>query len=327
MSKKVDDRVEYQLSIAESEQSCLVAFRPAERRALARRVNEDEGSDEGLVTPFPGMYARRSTWKELEPDEQALWVVNGAAALHPRWAFCNVSAALVYGLGVAWDSLGKLHVASTSSNRAASTELVERHYVSHPVLRKIEGVLVTDLMDTVFDCLRTLPRGQALAIADSALARMGGDAQGLVEKLAASYRGYKGVAKALDVAALADARSENPGESIARETMISLGYAVPDLQFEIPDPLESYKTYRVDFAWLDDGGAPLVFGELDGYRKTANAKYMGGRSAEQVLADERRRESRITAYGVPVARFSLAEAKNAYRLDAILDRFGVPRVV
>lgn len=324
MSKEVDKRVDYQLAIAESERTCLVVFERDERRSLSRRVNNDADSEEGLVMPFRGMYARKSTWNALEPDEQALWAVRGAAAQHPKWAFCNVSAALVHGLGVAWDSLGKLHVASTDGNRAPSTEEVERHYIARPSLQKIDGVLVTDLMSTVFDCLRSLPRGQAVAVADSLLTKTGHDCEWLSSCIATEFRGYKGVARALEAAAIADPRSENPGESIAREAMISLGFAVPELQFEIDDPLEEGRSYRVDFAWLDDSGRPIVFAELDGYRKTCNPKYMNGRSAERVLADERRRESRISAYGVPVARFSLAEAKNPFILEAILDRFGVP---
>lgn len=323
MSKEVDKRVDYQLAIAESERTCLVVFERDERRSLARRVNGGE-SDDGLVMPYRGMYARKSTWKALEPDERALWAIRGAAALHPSWTFCNVSAALVHGLGVAWDSLGKLHVASTNSNRATSTNETERHYIAKPRFQKIDGVAVTDLISTVFDCLRSLPRGQAVAVADSALAKTGHDHEWLAEHIATEFRGYKGVARALEAAAIADPRSENPGESIAREAMIALGFAVPELQFEIDDPLEEGRSYRVDFAWLDDFGRPLVFAELDGYRKTGNPKYMNGRSAERVLADERRRESRISAYGVPVARFSLAEAKNPFVLEAILDRFGVP---
>lgn len=51
---------------------------------------------------------------------------------------------------------------------------------------------------------------------------------------------------------------------------------------------------------------------------------MHGRDAAQVLADERRRESRISAYGVPIMRFSLEEALDEDVFAALLRAFHAP---
>ena len=46
---------------------------------------------------------------------------------------------------------------------------------------------------------------------------------------------------------------------------------------------------------------------------------------EDVLLDERLRESRINALGMPVARFSIKDMQDTRRFERILDAFGVPR--
>lgn len=319
MSKEVSRRLDRQLNQAESERSCLVAFADVDRRALERRVRA--GS---LVRPLPLLYVRAQAWEELEPDEQALWVVRGSAGLHPDWTFCGVSAALAHGLQVAWRSLGKVHIATAAGSQTFDELTISRHYVSGDETCSLDGVRATSLWRTVFDCARWLPRGEALAVADSALKKTGRDAEWLVEYFRVNFKGYRGLRRSLEVAEIADARSDNAGESLARSAIIDLGFECPDLQYEVADPLEPHRSYFVDFAWLDEAGNPVLFGELDGYRKTANARYRSGRTPERVLADERRRESRISRLGVPVVRFSLAEATNPYVLGRLLESFGAP---
>ena len=70
---------------------------------------------------------------------------------------------------------------------------------------------------------------------------------------------------------------------------------------------------------------PLVIGELDGYRKTEDQEYRSGHTATRVLADERRRESRLTAHGVPVMRMSFQETLDQVFLERLLNTYRVPR--
>ena len=66
-------------------------------------------------------------------------------------------------------------------------------------------------------------------------------------------------------------------------------------------------------------------GELDGGEKYVNPKMTGGKSALEVMRDERRRESRVTASCDAVVRFSPADVADNWRFSQLLDAFGVPR--
>ncbi len=89
---------------------------------------------------------------------------------------------------------------------------------------------VTSPLRTVLDCARTLPLGEALAIADSALrARLVG-----VDELTAAAAGLRGAGRArvVTVARAADARAASALESLLRAILISGGIVgfVPQLQ-------------------------------------------------------------------------------------------------
>ena len=109
---------------------------------------------------------------------------------------------------------------------------------------------------------------------------------------------------------------------LAREAMIELGFAAPELQAEFVDPL-SGQVSRVDFLWhLPDG--TLVAGELDGRQKYVDPTMTRGRATVDLLADERLRESRLTRVA-RVVRFSFAVVCDRGRFARLLDSFGVPR--
>ncbi len=318
MSREVDKQIAEWLAVAEQEKCCYAPQNEVERRCLGRRVGK------GIVRPARGLFAREDVWESLEPDEQALRIVRGMAGQRPDVAFCGPSAAIVHGLDVPWRDLGEIHLAQREGVHSRSRGNLVRHECDAGTL-DVDGVRVTAFWRTVADCLRWLPFPDALAVADSALKETGCSAETLVARVEEETAGKTGRARALEVVAWADAGSDNAGESLARGVMIEAGFARPVLQFEVPDPLEPWHSYRIDFAWLDAEGMPRVFGELDGYRKTENLAYMGGRSAERVLLDERRRESRISLLGVPIVRFTLAQALRDWEFELLLDSYGVPR--
>ncbi len=318
MSGTVDEQVSVWLAVSERERSCYVAQSADERRCLNRRVGK------GVVRPAVGLYAAEEIWKSLEPDEQGLRIIRGMAGQKPGIAFCGASAAIIHGLDVPWRDVGQVHVAQRHGGCSRSCGQLVRHECEGELV-DVDGVMVTPFWRTVADCLRWLPFPDALAVADSALKEMGCKVETLVAQVEEEAHGKTGKARAVEVAAFADARSDNAGESLARGVMLEAGFVRPVLQFEIPDLVEPWHNYYIDYAWLDQDGAPRVFGELDGYRKTENAAYMGGRSAERVLLDERRRESRISLYGVPIVRFTLAQALRDWEFELLLDSYGVPR--
>ncbi len=318
MSKEVDRRVDQWMEISERERTCYVAQGKDEARCLNRRVGK------GLVRPAPGLYARRDAWEKLEPVEQALWTIRGMAGQDEGVVFCGPSAAVVHGLDVPWRALGQIHVAQSPGGHSRSSDRILRHEHKGET-DLVDGVKVTSYWRTVADCLRWLPFPDALAVADSVLKDTGYSSEKLVLAIEEEVFGRPGKKSALKAASCADAASDNAGESLARGVMIESGFACPVLQFEVPDPVEPWHRYFIDYAWLSEEGVPLVFGELDGYRKTENEAYMGGRDARRVLLDERRRESRISLLGVPIVRFTLSQALRDWEFSLLLASYGVPR--
>ena len=121
----------------------------------------------------------------------------------------------------------------------------------------IDGV--TTAVRTVIDCARTMPFGEALVIADSALA-LGKVAQAELRDAAAAVHGHDRAA-ALRVVKAADRRAESPLESLVRACTLQAGmHAVP--QASIAD--DAFFA-RVDLADLERG----IVVEADSYRHHA----------------------------------------------------------
>jgi hypothetical protein len=162
------------------------------------------------------------------------------------------------------------------------------------------------------------------AVADTALRIGGMTRQELADVLGGMPRNSVGWLHALETAAWADARAESGGESIARAQMIRLGYELPELQVEVNDPLDNKTVYRGDFGWkmADD---TWLLGELDGHEKYVNPKMTKGRDVVDVMTDERLRESRISANGTRVMRFSFADVMDENQFRQILEAYCVPK--
>ena len=71
-------------------------------------------------------------------------------------------------------------------------------------------------------------------------------------------------------------RRERGGESLARATMVTLGFETPYLQVELPDPIEPRKRFRLDFVWRDESRR-LIFGEFDGKAKNQKKRVESGK--------------------------------------------------
>lgn len=325
MHHATDELVSSLLDRAEQSRMCLPATNQAELRRLLRRVGAG-----GLANPFPYLFVRRTYWETLasKPDIRALHITRGLAELHPDWVFAQASAALAYNLQVTGASLRQVHLAVSRASHSNSLAEIKRHAIPNEELSETQtvgGIRVTSFWRTVFDCLRSLPGREALVIADSVARTCGLDARQIMRELMLRFRKRKGLDCALGIARFADGRSENGGESQVRANIMRLGYEMPELQAWFDNPIDPGSAYRVDFLWRYEDGEPAIVGELDGYRKSEDADLRGGRSAERVLADERRRESRLTAHRVAVMRMSFAEAMDLGYLDKLLRAYGVPR--
>lgn len=317
MSEKNDKNIAAAFDEAERVGACHVPTSRAEARAIRYRGGT-------FIEPLTGMFFRRSAWRRLSPPERTLHLMRALTTTHPTWHFCGASAAVAYGLPVTWALLGNVFVAAPPGTRSRPTPGVLCSRPGEDDVQMRFGLPLMPFWRTVFDCLATFELPDALAIGDAALRRSGLSARRLVGLLGERYRGRRGVKRALAAAALADARAESGGESIARATMRELGFAMPELQVWIEDPVEPGTWFRVDFLWLTADGR-LIIGELDGRQKSERPELMGGRSAVRVMQDERLRESHLTALHPAIVRFPYEVARSPERLGALLERYGVPR--
>jgi len=173
------------------------------------------------------------------------------AAAQVRGIVSHQNAALLLGLAVALQP-DRPHV-TVPRHRHLAHARAQVHWAD---LRADEHVdAVTTALRTVVDCARTLPFGQALVIADSALAQ-GKVARGELREAAAAVRGH-GRAAALRVAEAADRRAASPLESLVRAFTLEAGmHAAP--QATIAD--DAFFA-RVDLADLERG----IVVEADSY--------------------------------------------------------------
>jgi very-short-patch-repair endonuclease len=197
---------------------------------------------------------------DLVRARRGLYVAAGlsdaqVAAAQVRGVVSHQSAASILGLSVAVQP-DQPHV-TVPRHRHLARARAHVHWADLGADESLDGV--TTALRTVVDCARTLPFGEALVIADSALAQ-GKVARVELRDAAAAVRA-QGRAAAMRVAEAADRRAESPLESLVRALTLEAGmHAVP--QATVTD--DAFFA-RVDLADLDHG----IVVEADSYRHHA----------------------------------------------------------
>lgn len=329
---KRNGKLESALDRAERNRMCLWARTSGGAKLLRKRAQAGE-----LIAVRSDLFARPAYWQSLSYLERILHVLRAVASKHPLWTFCFLSAAAIWGLDqtVALQTLVYLAVDEHTKTR-------NRGYLRFPYLPGVpvqlrNGLRVTGLFQTVFDCIRTLPFPEALAICDAAMRTYGISREDL-ERFVAERARYRGVDRARIVLAHADPLSENGGESIARAWFAIWGFAAPELQREFRDAVTG-QMRRADFAWRLDGngdggaagsgtGGRLILGELDGRGKYVDPAMTGGADIVDVVLAEKERESNIqlleNAVFVRIPYRQVIEEPTIVQRK--LDAAGVPRI-
>ncbi|WP_345751237.1 hypothetical protein [Microbacterium rhizophilus] len=273
-----------------------------------------------------GVYVRESDWKAhfTEGRQRA----NGRAAakvfrdpqvfaLHTSAAFQELPLFRVRGEDE------RVHTVTTAA--APNTSFVVRHEMTlteADIIRR-NGLLMTSLERTVFDLIRILPLEAGIALADAALRQREEEADGGAEALRASLLeriarapGARGIRRARAVIAFADHRADSPGESAGRWYLHVLGFK--DVGIQVPFPGPNGRDYALDFKFRRG------IGELDGAAKYKDPRFLAGRTPEQALIDEKRREDWIRGRTQePFVRWMDGDMPNADALGRFLARFGI----
>lgn len=335
MGKTLDEQLSIRFASAEAAGSCLVPLDETERRALLRRRSASGSGRAGnggtrrdrvrVLSPHPGLFARETWWNGLNPLERHIALLRGLHCLHPQWVFAAFSAAALLGLDVSYGLLEKVCIAVKPGSYTKDDGSLRRIVVRTGRTTEIEDMLVTHPLQTLLDCACLADFPSALAMLDSGLGDLKMYDESIKIYVQMNGRGRKGIAKARLAVQHMSGKSANGGESKARAVMIEEGFMLPELQVELADPVEPWRTSIVDFLWrLPDG--TLVAGEHDGKEKMENPEMLSGKTTAEAFRAERERESHLTACGLRVLRFTPEQVRRREELVRLLEVFGIPRV-
>ncbi|WP_022889100.1 hypothetical protein [Agromyces italicus] len=248
-----------------------------------------------------------------------------------RVVLSHESAAAVWGIpriGPAPESVELLDARGTRP-RSMNGVVWRRTPFDPTEIVEVNGFLVTGLLQTLVDiaCDRRFVNAVvALDAATGTFLRADGFvvARGVppseVERRLGRLGRRGGIRGARTALEFADARAESVGESLSRAQIHLLGFPAPVLQHEFDR--SDGGVDRVDFDWPDHG----LFGEFDGDLKYLDPRYRGGRTAEQVVLDEKKRDQRIARrhrrHGV---HWDWRTATRPRELAAALEDAGLPR--
>lgn len=295
------------------------------RQRIVRQARE--GS---MVRISRGAYVDSGAWQQLGPREQHILVARTMSEQRrDPPVLSHLTAAAIHDLPVLepWPKVVHTIVGKTAGG--SSTKGIARHAIplDDGDIVEVDGLRVTSLARTVIDLAATLPLLGAVAAADRALRvdRFGHRAPLVtIEQLRRRwedmlpFRNHTRVLRALD---LADGLSGSPLESVSRVNMCLIGVPKPVLQQSFSD----------GHGWIGDTDfwweAFNLVGEADGAAKYLDPKLRNGKTADQVVLDEKMREDRLRALPKNLVRWRWAVGINPARLWKTLSGAGLPRGV
>lgn len=294
-----------------------------ERAALFNRVRRGE-----MVRLRRGVYVLAAEWALLDLAAKNRWESQAAVALVGRdLVISHHSAAELWRLPWFGELPTQTHTVDDFAKGGRSSSELIRHTVGIPKLtERIDGVCVTTLARTVADLCRASTFQQGVVIADAALRRTTHPLphfprtsltrEHLAAELALVHL-RQGTAKARRVIDFADGAADRPGESLSRVNMALAGFSAPKLQ--VPLRGASGKWWTVDFWWPQFN----LIGEFDGNMKYTDAEFLHGRTPNEALIDEKRREDDLRAAGHGMSRWPWDTAISLPRLRRHLLAAGV----
>lgn len=241
-----------------------------------------------------GAYTTVPDWAGLDRDDRYRAFVHAAAtAQRSARVFSHQSAAALWGLPSIGPWPSDVHLLVPQATGGRSDPGVRRHAlgVVDRDVTTVDGLLVTTLARTLVDIATTMPVYWAVAAIDAALRESPhGPApmiakEAVLEQWSVMYP-FRGHARASRIIQFAEAGSGSTSKSASRVTIAVLGFPPPILQRHfVIDGRDAW----TDFYWESVVGV----GECDGDAKYLDPAVLRGRSVEEVVLAEKRREDAI----------------------------------
>lgn len=218
----------------------------------------------------PGAYLGSRRWNDLAPLQRYLVRIHAVGLTFRSPLFSHQSAAALHGLPLLDRRADRIHLRATTPRGSGSRGDVTVHVgKGDPDVMECHGLRLTSPARTIMDLARTLPHGEALALADAAIRprRVEGAIRGTdaplctkAELIDLAQEGItsRGGWNAYLAISEADPLSGSLGESMARSLIMRLGAPPPALQAALRD--ERGLIGYADFFWPQLG----VVGEFDG---------------------------------------------------------------
>lgn len=280
-----------------------------------------------LVVVRHGVYALRSDWDQLDPHVARPRA--RARAAHMTMVTDHVlshdSAARELGLAVLRPSVELVHITRPHVHGSRTEHGVKHHgatYRDEQVI-DVHGIPVLGAARTAVDMAREHGLQGGLPTFDAAL--RAGLPRSAFARALAPMRSWPRVRTARACAELADAGAETVIETLGRLLLHEIGLGPIETQFPVPVPS--------GVAWCDLRVGRHVF-ECDGRVKYLRSDRGGvaDRPIEDVLWDEKRRQTDICAHGLGMSRIvwqdfwpphrARARARLAHEFAVSRDRFG-----
>lgn len=290
---------------------------PAGRRGRSLVDAERAGT---VVRVAPGRFVRAHEWHAATPRARHIARIEAVLPrTDPRLVLSHASAAAVHDLPWPGEWPERVTVLDPSRDRSQTLPNVRKY----PGRGRWSAVVptpwgsTTDLLTTALDIGLTQPLSVSLPVADVCLAR--GVVRDHLTRALEGHNAVRGRSRAAEMIALADARSESPGESRCRLALHEIGAPVPELQHVFDDAAGVIA--RVDF-WFPEHGVAL---EFDGAVKYLDRTLRSGRTASRVVLDEKRREDRLRRHPrvTTVVRCDARDVREPVRLARLLEHVGI----
>lgn len=258
---------------------------------------------EAFLELAPGARVLTSEWDSLFVDARLRTRVAAVSRRVDRaGAFCRAAALAQHGIPVFGAPDDRVDLVAHAGRTRHNARDVRRHHEPLPAgdVQEVGGVRVTTLERTLYDVMRTARLETAVVAGDAVLRHLAWDPatnqydavaadafrDRIGARLAASP-GARGVRQARFVAEFADGRAQLPGESLTRLRF---------WQFRLPDP-ELQRRVELGggrYALLDLAlPRRRRWVEFDGEAKYSDATMLAGRSADQVVAAQLRRQRAV----------------------------------
>ena len=256
-----------------------------------------------IVRVRHGSYAPANLFAAMDATERYQLLARAVISMQRgRVALTGISAAAFHGLRVYGD-LSAVHVLRLDGLSPRTHAGAVHHAAGRNAENEVEevsGLLITNVVRTVWDVARSSSLEAGVVTADSALG-LHPKLAGALAELADRYVRHPESARARRVIRLADGRSGSVGESYTRVQFHRHAVPAPELQYEVRDPRSGALIGISDFYWE----SCRHLGEFDG--KVKYQKYLRpGESPSDAVFREKRREDAMRGGHRGMTRFDWA---------------------